>query len=97
MDSRYVSAHEGVWRLLHYSMHEEFTNIVRLQVHLPNQQTVVWNEDTAIDLQTVVEQKGSKDTTPTGYFKANIKYPEARDLLYQDFPSKLVWNVEKRK
>ena len=91
------SAHEGVWRLLHYSMHEEFPNIIRLQVHLPNQQTVVWNDNTAIDLQTVVDQQGRKDTTLTGYFKANIKYPEARDLLYQDFPSKFVWNVEKRK
>ena len=78
-------------------MHEEFPNIVRLQVYLPNQQTVVWNENTAIDLLTVVEQQGSKDTTLTGYFKANIKYPEARDLLYPDFPSKFVWNVEKRK
>jgi hypothetical protein len=30
-----------------------------------------------------------------GYFKANAKYPEAKDLLYQDFPSKFVWNDKK--
>ena len=28
LDSRYVSAHEGVWRLLQFSMHEECPNIV---------------------------------------------------------------------
>ena len=77
-------------------MHEEFPNIVRLQIHLLNQQTVVWNENTAVDLQSIVDEQGNKDTTLTGYFKANIKYPEARDLLYQDFSSKFVWDVKKR-
>ena len=96
LDSRYISAHEGIWRLFQFSMHEEFPNIVRLQIHLPNQQTVVWNENTAVDLQSIVDEQGNKDTTLTGYFKANIKYPEARDLLYQDFPSKFVWDVKKR-
>ena len=78
-------------------MHEECPNIVRLQVHLQNQQTIVWNEDTATNLQTVVEEQGNKDTTLIGYFKANIKYPEARELLYQDFPSKFVWKKSKGK
>ena len=90
LDARFVSAHEGVWRLFQFPMHEEYPNIVRLQVHLPGQQTVVWNEETAVDLQTVLEEQRDKDTTLTAYFKANIKYPEARDLLYQDFSSKFV-------
>ena len=38
-----------------------------------------------------------KDTNLTGYFKANEMYPEARDLLYQDFPSKFVWIPKQRK
>ena len=52
-------------------MHEEFSNIVRLQVHLPNQQLVTWNEDGTPDLQTVVENQGTRDTILIGYFKAN--------------------------
>jgi len=72
-------------------MHEEHPNIVRLQVHLPNQQLITWNEDETPDVQTVIHEQGTKDTTLTAYFKANIQYPEARDLLYQDFPSKFVW------
>ena len=77
-------------------MHEESPNIVRLQVHLPNQQLITWNEDTAANIQAVVDNQGTRDTTLTGYFKANAKHPEARNLLYQDFPSKFVWDPKKR-
>ena len=96
LDSIYISAHEGIWRLFQFLMHEEFQNIVRLQIYLPNQQTVVWNENTTVDLQIIVDEQRNKDTTLTKYFKANIKYLEARDLLYHNFSSKFVWDVRKR-
>jgi hypothetical protein len=32
----------------------------------------------------------------TAFFKANAKYPEARNLLFQDMPSTFVWNQKKR-
>src|SRR6202789_1450016 len=41
--------------------------------------------------------QGNKDTNLTAYFKANDEYPEARELLYQDFPSKFVWIQKDRK
>ena len=97
LDSCYVSACEGLWRLYLFSMHEESPNIVRLQLHLPNQQLITWNEDNAQNAQAVVEEQGNKDTTLTAYFKANVDYPHARLLLYQDFPSKFVWNKSNRK
>src|SRR6202044_3054400 len=43
-DSRYVSAHEAIWRLFAFPMHEEFPNIYRLHVHTENQQSVVFGE-----------------------------------------------------
>ena len=39
----------------------------------------------------MVDHQGPKDTKLTAYFKANAEYPAARDILYQDFPSKFVW------
>ena len=60
-----------------FSMHEESPNIIRLQVHLPNQQLITWNEDNTPDVQAIVEQQGNKDTTLTAYFKANAEYPKA--------------------
>jgi hypothetical protein len=101
LDSRYVSACEAIWRLLCFSMHEESPNIVRLQVHLPNQQLVTWNQDATPNLQTVLEDQETKDTTLTGYFKANANtrhdFSAACHLLYQDFPSKFVWNTKERR
>ena len=66
-----MSACEGIWRLLGFDMHEEFLNIVHLQVHLPQQQTVTWNAEIAGNLQEVVDSQGERDTKLTAYFKAN--------------------------
>ena len=93
LDSRYVSSCEALWRIYQFSMHEEKPNIVRLQVHLLNQQTLVWNSDTST-MEQVLE--GSKDSTLMAWFKANAKYPEARDLLYQEAPSKFSFDSKKR-
>ena len=57
---------------------------------------VTWNEETAGDVQTVLQEQALKDTKLTAYFKANAQYPEAQNLLYQDFPSKFVWIDKKR-
>jgi PIF1-like helicase/Helitron helicase-like domain at N-terminus len=97
LDSRYVSGCEAIWRLYHFPMHEEFPKIVRLQVHLPQQQIITWNAETVANLQDVVEEQAEKDTNLTAYFKANANHPEARDLLYQDMPSKFVWIPKQRK
>ena len=78
-----------------FKMHEESPNIIRLQVHLPNHQLITWNEDNAPDVQAIVEDQGNKDTTLTAYFKANAAYPEAWQLLYQNFPSKFVWKQKR--
>ena len=77
LDSRYVSACEGVWRLLQFSMHQECPNIVRLQVHLPNQQQIIWNENDAPNVQAIVEERGNRDTKLTAYFKANAECHQA--------------------
>jgi hypothetical protein len=90
LDSRYISAPEAVWRLLRYEMHEELPTVVRLQLHLPNEQTVIFDEDH--DAQTILARAAAKDTTLTGYFKANAQdMPGARALLYQEFPQHFVW------
>ena len=67
----------GLWRLYLFSMHEESPNIVGLQVHLPNQQLITWNEDNAPNVQAIIEEQGNKDTTLTAYFKAHAEYPDA--------------------
>ncbi len=91
LDTCYVSACESGWHLYHFWMHEEKPAVVRLQVHTENEQLVTWNNEVAENLQEVLENQGARDTTLTAYFKANQEYQDAKDLLYQDFPSKFVW------
>ncbi len=52
INTRYVSASDLVWRIFKMKLHGRFPAVQRLQVHLPNQQTVVLSKDA--DLQEVV-------------------------------------------
>ena len=97
LDSRYVSACESIWRIFHFTMHQEVPAVVRLQVHLDGEQMITWDENVAPDICAVLERSAGKDTKLTAYFKANREYPQAKDVLYQDFPSKFVWKDKKRR
>jgi hypothetical protein len=77
-------------------MHEESPAVIRLKVHLEGEDLISWNDDETPDAQTVLDRAAAQDTNLTAYFKANQKYPEAKNLLYQDFPSKFVWQDKKR-
>ena len=80
LDSRYVFACEAIWRLLCFSMHEESPNIVRLQVHLPNQQLVTWNQDATPNLQTVQDRVGHGIELGTGYTWAGDRVGHGIDM-----------------
>src|ERR1700679_4204870 len=106
LDSRYVSASEATWRLMRFKMHEETPNVVRLAVHLENEQAVIFNEED--NANTVIDAAAARHTTLTAYFKANQKEldlrqnapligpypPSALDSLYQEFPQKFIWNIK---
>ena len=69
-----------------------------LQVHLPNQQGIVFNPDGTFTLQEVLDANAECDTTLTGWFKANAQEPEGSEilnLLYQDYPTRMVWHKTK--
>ncbi|KAH8939712.1 hypothetical protein BDL97_15G050400 [Sphagnum fallax] len=82
IDARYVSASKAVWRIFKMKLHGRFPAVHRLQVHLPNQQTVVFSEDA--DLQEV-------------WFTANRNYASARDTPYAKFLERWVWNKTSKK
>lgn len=76
-----------VWRLFHFELFNRTPAIQRLALHLPNQHTIVYSEERA-------EQalNKSKNTTLTAWFVANQIYPEARAILYHNFPEFFTWN-----
>lgn len=59
---------------------------MQLQVHLEHEQYIVFDENDSGGIQH------TQNTHLTAFFKANERYPEARSILYPDFPSKFTWH-----
>ena len=89
LDACYVSASEAAWRLFHYKLHNEKPDIMRLQVHLPGQHTVIFQDNESLD--EIVARENNSETTLTAWFKANQHFPAARELTYGDFPTQWVY------
>ncbi|CAF5002532.1 unnamed protein product [Rotaria sp. Silwood1] len=88
LDARYVSAPEAAWRLFEFPLHDKSHAIIRLAVHLPNQQPIYFAEGKE---RQALERAASKDTTLTAWFKLNSKDPDARQYLYHDIPHHFVF------
>jgi len=48
-------------------------------------------------MNEIIERAAAKDTTLTAWFAANAQYEDARNLYYQDFPTKFVFNKQTHK
>ena len=69
VDGHYISAPDAMWHICHFDTHEQIPNVIRLQVHLPDQQYVYFDADA--DAQDVLNQAANKFTTLTAFFEAN--------------------------
>ena len=92
LDARYVSCCEANWRLYFFELQNHEPSVLRLQIHLPGQQYVIIDPNRHTTVQQALDDNDGKDTTLTGWFKANALHPDMRDTLYQNYPSKMVWN-----
>jgi hypothetical protein len=100
LNSRYVSAIEGVWRMFHFEMHNHYPAVVRLQVHLPGQHLVTHNPDDSH--AAILERAAHEKTMLTEFFKANRSIEDggygelAQRYTYQEFPEHFVWDASSR-
>jgi len=92
-DARYVSASEASWRILGFDIVDRSPPVFRLDVHLEGHHTVYFSEENA-DVAAARERPGTKMTE---WFAANIKYPGARHISYDDFPKYFTWNNSSKK
>ncbi|KAF8748442.1 Helitron helicase-like domain at N-terminus [Rhizoctonia solani] len=93
LDACWVSPYEALWQLLKFSLHQEVPNIVCLQVHLPEQQSVSFCAGQLIE--NVIA--AAKDNSLTAFFKLNAHENQevcrfANELVYQAIPNKFTWN-----
>ena len=97
LDARYVAASEACWRIFGFPMHHNQPYVIRLQLHLPNEQYVHYNPETETAEQ-VLHREGIHITTLTAFFDACCNYPQlASDLLYPDFPTRFTWHGDEKR
>ena len=98
IDARYLSAPEAMWRLLESLMHDRSHTVMRLPVHLPNQQRIIFaagrEDETLLAAQT-------GRTKLESWFHLNTNDADANKLLYTDIPLHFVyvkgnWKQRKR-
>jgi hypothetical protein len=89
LSGRLLSVSEAVHRLLELPLHKEYPSVVRLDIHLPKQQQMIF--DPTQDEDTLMQQLTSTTSTLMGWFALNAVDDFARTLLYTDIPSHYIW------
>lgn len=91
LDSRYVSSSEASFRIFGGNMHGHSPAVIRLEIHLPNQHLVVFQDNT--DLREHLQR--APTSTLEGWFLLNTTDPDARMHLYVDIPEYYTWRSNK--
>ncbi|XP_011872670.1 PREDICTED: uncharacterized protein LOC105564699, partial [Vollenhovia emeryi] len=88
IEARYVGPVEACWRILSKSLQEKSHSIFRLPVHLPNEHSVIIDDNINNDaIRSAIERV----TMLLDYFKLNARDEEAKQYLYSDIPSYYVF------
>lgn len=95
ISGRWVGACQALWEIFSFKVHEEKPAVVRLAVHLPNQQSVIFNADNTHDWDSVLAKNAA--TTLTGWFEMNKEDADAQLIPYVRFPNHYVWNIRTKK
>ncbi|XP_019171108.1 PREDICTED: uncharacterized protein LOC109166675 [Ipomoea nil] len=93
-DCRYISACEAMWRLLSFEVQYRTPLVERLSFHLPDCQSVVFQDDDNIN--HVLNRESVAQSMFNGWFVANQKYPQLKQLSYIEMPTKFVWKKDIR-
>ena len=86
---RLLTASEAVWRILSLKLHKEFPSVMRLDIHLPNQQQVIF--DPTADRRDILEMAERSTSSLLEWFALNTRDPAARRYLYTDIPEFYIW------
>ena len=87
LNGRLLSCSEAVWRFLGLPLHKEYPPIMRLHIHLPGEQSVIF-DPTADDVQ---DKSNASTSTLLQWFLLNERDPTARSVPYSRIPEHFVW------
>ena len=91
-NGRYYDSSQSCHRIFGFQMCHRFPPVIKLQLHLENQQPVVFED------QNVIEALEKNEKTQlTEFFKLNVNDSTANGILYPDIPSMYTWQTTKKK
>jgi hypothetical protein len=94
LSGRLLSCSEATFRILGLKLHQEWPAVERLDLHLPDENIVVFNPlDDPNDIQ---EQLPRATTKLLQWFALNQRDPAARQWRYIDIPEHYVWKQSDR-
>ncbi|XP_015935715.1 uncharacterized protein LOC107461684 [Arachis duranensis] len=93
-DCRYISPCEAAWRIFGYNIHYREPSVVRLGFHLPDEQSVIFQDHEKLD--DVARKASVKESMFLGWFQANKEFAKARLLTYVELPTRFVWKAKER-
>ena len=89
LSGRLLTSSEAVWRLLGLKLHKEYPPVMRLDVHLPDHQNVVF--DPTSDARDILDAAERTSSSLLEWFQLNKRDAAARLLLYTEVPEHYVW------
>ncbi|GBN45528.1 hypothetical protein AVEN_18971-1 [Araneus ventricosus] len=83
VEGRYVSTPEAMWHLNEFNLPHKSHTVVRLAVHLPQQELIVYQDGQEAQ---AIERAALRKTTLTSWFELNKNDPSAHNISYSDIP-----------
>ena len=83
VEARYVGPCEAAWRLFQFPLSGMSHTVIRLDVHLPDEQSVIFREG---EEETALFGRRSKSSTLLAWFAYNTAHSDLAHLRYTDFP-----------
>ena len=88
---RYLSSYEAYWNLASFPMFGSSHAVMRLQVHMPDGQSLLF----AAGGEEAADRRASvKSTQLTAFFDLNRKDPSAQELTYLKLPLHYTWKPD---
>jgi len=94
-DCRYLSACEATWRIYAFDIHYREPSVERLSYHLEGEQSIMYEDNDRIE--DVLNKPSIHSTKFLAWMEANKIYPEARNLTYNQFPTKFTWRDDEHR
>ena len=94
LNCRYISACEAACRAFGFRIHHRNPSVERLSFHLPNKQSVVYENDD--DISYLINNPRVSESQFLAWMEANACYDSAKALTYSEFPNKFVYDRKTR-